>query len=156
MTYTARTDEPLVPTDKEAQMAGEASRILAAYMSTRTEPNIGIELKDDHRKSDHLVLSSAVIRMVQRILTEMAQGNAITVMPINAELTTQEAADFLNVSRPFVVKQLESGAIPFRKVGTHRRISVKDLLSYKREIDKARHQTLDELTAEAQRLGLGY
>lgn len=154
MTHTARTDEPFVPTDQDARMAGEASRVLAAYMSTRKE--LHIELKDDHQKIDHMVLPPSVIRMVQRILTEMAQGNAITVMPMNAELTTQEAADFLNVSRPFVVKQIEEGVIPHRKVGTHRRISVQDLLKYKRDIDKARHQSLDELTAEAQRLKLGY
>lgn len=96
------------------------------------------------------------IKILQRVLTEMAQGNAVTIIPLNAELTTQAAADFLNVSRPFLVKQIEAGNIPHRKIGTHRRVRVEDLLKYKREIDKNRHQTLDELTAEAQRLGLGY
>lgn len=69
---------------------------------------------------------------------------------------SQEAAGFLNVSRPFIVKQLDTSVIPHRKVETHRRISVKDLLKYKHEIDHARHETLDELTTESQRLGLGY
>lgn len=154
MSHTAKTNDPFVPSENDAKMAGEASRILAAYVSSRKE--LHVELKDDGKKAEHMILPPSVIRMMQRILTEMAQGNAITVMPMNAELTTQEAADFLNVSRPFIVKQIESGTIPHRKVGTHRRIGVQDLLSYKHNIDKARHQTLDELTAEAQRLNLGY
>ena len=103
-----------------------------------------------------MVLPSAIVRMVQHILTEMAQGNAVTVMPMNAELTTQEAAEFLNVSRPFIVKQIEAGTIPHRKVGTHRRISMQALLDYKKQIDRARHQSLDELAVETQKLGLGY
>jgi len=152
MTYTTRVDEPFVPSAEDAQMAGEASRLLAT-LSTR---QIQFEIEDDKGERNHMILPPAVVRMVQRILTEMSQGNAVTVMPMNAELTTQEAADFLNVSRPFLVKQLEEDKIPYRKVGTHRRISVQDLLTYKHSIDAARHQTLDELTAEAQRLNLGY
>ena len=154
MSHTAKTNDPFVPSENDAKMAGEASRILAAYISSRKE--LHFELRDDGKKAEHMILPPSVIHMMQRILTEMAQGNAITVMPMNAELTTQEAADFLNVSRPFIVKQIEAGTIPHRKVGTHRRIGVKDLLTYKHNIDKARHQTLDELTAEAQRLNLGY
>ncbi len=153
MTYTARSNDPVVPTEAEAQMAGEASRILAT-LSTRND--VHLEFQDDQNKRMTMILPPAIVRMVQHILTEMAQGNAVTVMPMNAELTTQEAAEFLNVSRPFIVKQIEAGAIPFRKVGTHRRIGVQDLLDYKKRIDQGRLQVLDELTAEAQRLGLGY
>ena len=153
MTYAAQNNDPVVPTEQEAKMAGEASRVLAA-LSTRTE--LHLELKDEHNKPVDMILPPAIVRMMQRVLTEMSQGKAVTVMPMNAELTTQEAADFLSVSRPFIVKQIEEKIIPHRKVGTHRRISVQDLLNYKRKIDVARHQSLDELTAEAQRLGLGY
>ncbi len=152
MTYATRSNDPVVPTETEAQMAGEASRVLAT-LSTRED--VHVEFRDD-QKSLSMVLPSAIVRMVQHILTEMAQGNAVTVMPMNAELTTQEAAEFLNVSRPFIVKQIEAGTIPHRKVGTHRRIRVEDLLKYKKQIDHARNQTLDELTAESQKLGLGY
>lgn len=134
-------------------MAGEASRILAA-LTIRNE--VHIELKDDKNQSMPMILPSSIVRMMQHILTEMAHGNAVTVMPINAEMTTQEAAEFLNVSRPFVVKQMDAGILPHHKVGTHRRISVQDLLEYKRNIDQNRNQDLAELTSEAQRLGLGY
>jgi excisionase family DNA binding protein len=154
MSHAIKTDDPFIPSDHDAKMAEEASRVLAAYVSTRRE--LHVELKDDSTTIGHMLLPHSVIRMIQRILMEMAQGNAITILPMNAELTSQEAADFLNVSRPFMVKQMELGVIPYRKVGTHRRIQVQDLMTYKREIDALRHQALDELTSEAQRLGLGY
>ncbi len=153
MAYTMKTNDLLVPTETEAVMAGEASRILATLTINN---EIRIELKDDKNQSMAMVLPSSIVRMIQHVLTEMSNGNAVTVMPINAEMTTQEAADFLNVSRPFIVKQIEAGVLPHHKIGTHRRISVQDLLTYKKKIDQEREQALTELTSEAQRLGLGY
>ena len=84
----------------------------------------------------------------------MAQGHAISLVPMHAELTTQQAADALNVSRPFLVKLLESGALPHRKVGTHRRIRFEDLMRYKHDIDRRRLDTLKRLTEESEALGL--
>ncbi len=153
MSYAMKQNDPLVPTETESLMAGEASRILAA-LTIRNE--VRIELKDDQNQSMAMILPSSIMRLIQHVLTEMARGNAVTVMPINAEMTTQEAAEFLNVSRPFVVKQMSSGILPYHKVGTHRRIRVQDLLAYKKNIDQNREQALADLTAEAQRLGLGY
>ena len=98
----------------------------------------------------------SAFRLLADILTEMGKGNAITLIPVNAELTTQQAADILNVSRPFLVEQLEQGTIPFRKVGTHRRVLFRDLMSYKQVIDQNRLQALEQLSALDQQHKLGY
>lgn len=103
-----------------------------------------------------MILPGYAINLLLDILTEMAKGNAITVMPIHAELSTQQAAELLNVSRPHLVGLLEQDKIPFRKVGTHRRILAKDVIAYKQRVDSERLNVLNELTAQAQELGMGY
>ena len=90
------------------------------------------------------------------MLTEIGQGNAVSIIPIHAELTTQEAADVLNVSRPFLVQLLEKGEMPFHKTGTHRRVRYQDVILYKARIDARRREVLDALAAQAQELGTGY
>ncbi len=103
-----------------------------------------------------LIVPAPALHLFRDVLAGMAQGKAVTVVAIDAELTTQQAADLLNVSRPYVVKLIETGKLPARKVGTHRRVRVEDLLTFKREDDARRQRVTDELTAQAQELGLGY
>ncbi len=94
--------------------------------------------------------------LLMHILEAMAAGRGITLIPQNAELTTVQAADLLNVSRPFLIKLLEDKAIPYRKVGAHRRVRMEDVMAYKDRIDTAREAVLDQLVAEAQESDMGY
>lgn len=86
----------------------------------------------------------------------MAKGKAVSVIPSDAEITTQQAADILNVSRPHVVKLLEDGVIPFHKVGSHRRIKLKDVERYRQNKADEREEHLSELADQAQELNMGY
>ena len=94
-----------------------------------------------------------MLRLMAMILAEMGRGNAVTLTPVHAELTTHQAARFLNVSRPYLIKQLESGRLPYHKVGTHRRIALRDLLEYKERSNAERDSALKELARMTQELG---
>jgi excisionase family DNA binding protein len=141
--------------------ADEKDRALARQSSHSLSPFIkGMGGVNAHFEGENInvevTLPSGALRQLVEILTNMAMGRAVSILPVNAELTTQQAADLINVSRPFLVKLLREGKIPCHKVGTHRRVYLKDLLSYKREIDSAREENLDELTRQAQELNMDY
>jgi excisionase family DNA binding protein len=140
--------DAVVPTPQDTQLASEASRVLAK----RPQDRFRIRLDN----GQEIVLPHAAERLIAHLLTEMAQGNAVTLIPVHAELTTQEAADFLNVSRPFLVGLLEQKKIPFHMVGTHRRIRFSDLSHFKRNFEKEREEILNELSQQSQELKLGY
>jgi excisionase family DNA binding protein len=90
------------------------------------------------------------------IMKTMAEGKSISLMPLDSEISTEQAAQILNVSRPHVVKLLESGTIPFTKAGTHRRIALNDVLAYKEKQKEITEQNLAFLTQQAQELNFGY
>ena len=140
--------DTVVPTPDETALATEASRALA----TRAETELKVRLDD----GTQLTLPRAATRLLHHLLTEMSLGNAVTLIPIHAELTTQEAADFLNVSRPYLVKLLESKRLPFHKVGTHRRVKFADLDGFRKSAEAKRKAAMEELAAQAQKLGMGY
>lgn len=108
----------------------------------------------DTRNEEPVELPAGVVTVLRDLLVFMARGHGITMFPRLAELTTMQAADMLNVSRPYLVKLLESGDIPYRYVGRHRRVRMEDVLEYKEAIDRRREAILDELVAESQELGL--
>ncbi len=99
-------------------------------------------------------LPTGAVALLADVLELMARGHGITLFPRIAEVTTVEAADILNVSRPYVIKLLDAGEMPYRTVGRHRRIRLEDLLGYKDESDKRSREAMDELVALSQELGL--
>lgn len=147
--------ETVAPTEADALLARESSRRLATHKFGRRS-SVRIRLLDDCEEAETVAVPASALRLFLHLLTEMSQGNAVTLIPIHAELTTQQAADLLNVSRPYLVKLLEEGKIPCRTVGKYRRVRFDDLMAYKRKDDEARAKVLDQLTAEAQELGMGY
>lgn len=102
---------------------------------------------------EEITLPNSVYRVLRQVVQTMALGKAVTVIPQDQELTTQQAADVLNVSRPYLIKLLEQGEIPYTTVGTHRRVHFDDVMKYKQERDIKRRKFLDELIAESQELG---
>lgn len=145
----------ILPDEKEKAAAVASSRQLAAFLSTTLDTQ-RIELVDDAQQREVIELPTFALRLLGEILSELAMGNAVKVVPIHAELTTQEAADLLNVSRPHLVKLLDEGVLPHTKTGRHRRVRFADLMGYKEQREQASRGAMDELAAQAQALGMGY
>jgi excisionase family DNA binding protein len=141
-----------LPSEAEAVIAKETSRLLASRLG-KGGP-MRLRILDDESPRGTVKLPAAAVALLVRILEEMARGNAVTLIPVHAELTTQEAADMLNVSRPSLIQLLEEGKIEYRKVGTHRRVRFEALMKYRRRLDADRIAALEELAAYDQELGL--
>src|SRR5579872_6501530 len=147
--------ETVTPSPADMKLAQESSCRLAKILGARKK-NVRFRIQQDDEPEETIALPLPVVRLLAAILTEMAKGNAVTLSPVHAELTTQQAADLLNVARPYLIELLEKGEIPFRKVGTHRRVLFHDLMAYKQKTDQNRLQALEELSALDQELGFGY
>ena len=143
--------DPTLPTETDATLARETSRLLATRMRSKTPLRLRV---GDAPKEETMQLPASAVKMLVRILEEMARGNAVTLIPVHAELTTQEAADMLNISRPSLIQLLDEGKIEYRKVGTHRRVRFEALMQYKRHSDAERRAALTELAAYDQELGI--
>lgn len=99
-------------------------------------------------------LPKEAVRLLREVITEIARGNAVTVVPVEVALTTQQAAGLLGVSRPHLISMLEAGRLPFHMVGKHRRIRFDDLMTFRNKLAELRKKTLDELAAHDQALGI--
>ena len=146
MTTNTAGKDPIVAPDEERS----AIASIEAYLESRR----GGAARLVGPNKDGVPLPSSLRRVLVAAARQLAEGHGVSILPVTAEVTTQQAADLLNVSRPFVIGLLDKGEIPFHKVGTHRRIRLKDLLAYRRRRDAARHVVIDRLTAEAQELGI--
>ena len=154
-TLISENFETVAPTEADTLLARDSSRRLATHKLGRRS-SVRIQLLDDGKEAETVAVPVSALRLFLHLLTEMSQGNAVTLIPTHAELTTQQAADLLSVSRPYLVKLLDEGKIPFRTVGKYRRVRFDDLMAYKRKDDETRAKVLDRLAAEAQELGMGY
>ena len=144
-------NEVITPTKADSAQAKKTSEKLSAHLGKGDKLRFEVKVG---KTTEELVLPPSVLRALVRLLNEMGQGNAVTLTPLRAELTSQQAADLLNVSRPHLVKLLDEGAMPSHKVGSHRRVLLEDLLAYKRDFLAKRHAALDELQALSQELDL--
>lgn len=142
-----------LPTPADVEQAKISSRTLSKYADV---DRVQLAIRGCNGESDDLVLPGHVLQILLDVLSEMSKGNAISLIPHHQELSTQEAANLLNVSRPFLVGLLEKGDIPFRKVGAHRRVLLRDILGYKENTDRQRVQALDDLAALSQDEEMGY
>ncbi|AMN77057.1 MULTISPECIES: helix-turn-helix domain-containing protein [Pseudomonas] len=152
---TNHLPKTILPLEKEVEAAVQGQRELASLLSTKFETQ-RIDIFDKEDKPHTLVLPTSALRLLVDILGELAIGNAVKVVPVHAELTSQEAADLLNVSRPHLVKMLEEGAIPFTKTGRHRRIRFSDLMAFKQRRAEESQRAMEALAKQAQELGMGY
>lgn len=142
---------PQLPPEDEIDQAKVASRQLARLMPEGRGP---LQLVTDDNRHEMITIPPGAVRLLVDILTQLGQGRGVAIIPEKAELTTQEAADYLNVSRPYVVKLVETGKLIARTVGTRRRIAFEDLIRFDEEGRKTRRAALDELTRLDQELGL--
>ncbi|WP_434590906.1 helix-turn-helix domain-containing protein [Pseudomonas sp. R4-83] len=144
-----------LPVEREVKAAIAGQRALTAFLATGFETQ-KIQIFDDQNEAHVVELPTSALRLLSDILAALAQGNAVKVVPIHAELTTQDAADLLNVSRPHMIKLLESGEISYHKTGKHRRVRFADLMEYKARRDTASEQAMKLLAEQAQALRTGY
>jgi excisionase family DNA binding protein len=144
--------------EKDVELAKEAQRCLVAALDHSRAVQIALveDGKKDLSGAPVLTLPPKVLRLFAEVLGSLAQGKAVAVMPKELDISTQEAAMYLNVSRPYFVKLLESGAIPHHKVGAHRRVRFEDVMRYKEQREHRSQQALQELSDQAQDHNMGY
>jgi excisionase family DNA binding protein len=153
MSSSALEKRSIVPTAADVEVAKAcAGKILDMTAEKASPPKYTVT---DNRGTT-IELSESVFRVLIEALKAMAQGNAVMLAPIETEVTTQQAAELLNVSRPYLVSLLEQGKIPFRTVGRYRRIKLQEILDYQAERSSRRQKAMDEMVAQSQALDMGY
>ncbi len=144
-----------LPSAEEMALAKLSSQALSAVWEANGEvQQISVVGKDG--VTHNVQLPTSAVKLMIEMLTQLGQGNSVSITPIHAELTTQEAADLLNMSRPTFIKLLDAGDIPHSRKGNRRKVAFVDVMNYKQDMDAKRLEALDELTALDQELGLGY
>jgi excisionase family DNA binding protein len=150
----ARQLDPLPMTAHEAEMARVAQRCIMESLDHSRAAQI--RLTTDEGKHPTVELPPQALKLIGQLLGLMSEGQPIALIPKNQELSTVEAAHFLNVSRPFVIKEIEEGRLPHRKVGTHRRVTFEDLQNYAQKMREKQERALERMADNARELGLDY
>jgi excisionase family DNA binding protein len=138
---------------QDSTLARESGERLARAVSGKQNPELKVSVGESR---ELIALPPSATKLIIEGLAELAKGHDVRLLSVHAELTTQEAAELLNLSRQYVVRLLDDGKIPSHKVGTHRRVRVADVIAYKQTLDTDRRDALNKLVAEAQDLDLGY
>jgi excisionase family DNA binding protein len=149
---TALALTPVQPDESDISTAVEALPHVTSYLAEHSGSVIRLVVADDPEGS--LVVPRSALELLAQVLAHMAAGQGVSVVPAHAELTTQQAAELLNVSRPFLIRLLDAGEIDYRKVGKHRRIKAQSLMAYVARDDQERRRAADELTRFNQEMGL--
>jgi excisionase family DNA binding protein len=141
--------------DDQRIALGSITRLKGISKKLRTVSTPGVKIKIQET-GEFITIPKKALSLLITILSNMSEGKSITIIPTDSEVSTQQAADMLNVSRPHLVKLLENNTIPFKKVGSHRRILLRDLITYEKSLQRNREEKLKFLSEQAQDLNLGY
>jgi excisionase family DNA binding protein len=146
--------DPVMPDDAAVEHAHQLLPRVNRYLAShRADETVSVVVNDQHGQ-EQLEIPRPALELFARVLAHMAAGRGVSIVPAHAELTTQQAADLLNVSRPFLIGLLEAGEIDFRLVGRHRRVLAESLYEYMRADDQRRRAAADDLSALTQEMGL--
>ncbi|WGW11770.1 excisionase family DNA-binding protein [Saxibacter everestensis] len=148
----SQSASPVFPQNNDSEIARDALVRLREFYNRHSDDEGPIDLAVEG--GEHVTVPKGAVEMMMRVLAKMAAGEGVTIVPSHAELTTQQAANMLNVSRPHLIKLLQQGKIDFKMVGTHRRVRADSLRKYLRADDSKRRDAADELTALSQEMGL--
>jgi excisionase family DNA binding protein len=157
-TVAPTSEDVALARDSSLALSRVAGQLAAGNLSVGDASQVHLQVNSGGETTggESVSIPTSAFRLLMEILDQMGQGNAVTILPTHAELTTAEAAEILNVSRPFVIKLIDEKTLPCRMVGSHRRLLLKDVIDYKRAIDADRRKALEALAAQAQELRMGY
>lgn len=146
-------DYNLEISEEERKIASTADQFLKKAFAGELSNHINIKIQENDQQ---IAIPKKAFELLLHILQGMSGGKSMHLLPVDAELSTQQTADLLHVSRPFVVKLTEKGELPFRKVGTHRRIKLQDAMAYKKQMEAKANKALDDLAEQAQKLNFDF
>lgn len=145
-----------LPSAEEIALARLGSQELSAVMEANGEAQTINVIDKKSGKAHEVTIPASALNLMIEVLTQLGQGNSVSITPIHAELTTQEGADHLNVSRPTFIKLLDGGTIPFTRSGNRRKVAFADVMAYKKQLEEESLATLADLSALDQEMGMGY